>query len=174
MPRLLCFASAAAILLVAIALDGRIHGSFAQIAAPQPIETPIRDEWRSAVTNFARELGAKNPEAITAIAKGFTLMHAATWGGAPINTLGADIVLVRLEDPSLCRKERCLIVIGRIEKDKLIADIMFLAGKWFIVGDVFTPFGPPPLGFFDSEKFDDAQVALLKTAKGWIVSPSSK
>jgi len=133
----------------------------AQIAMPQPISTPVPNEWRAPFEGFLRELKVADTGAL--VAKTGTFQIGGVWQ--------KDWILFRIEDLKTCHEDMCLTIIGRIMNDKFIANAMFLAGKHFTRGDVFVPmFGFQALpALLISSKIS---VTLLEAPTGWMVFPA--
>jgi hypothetical protein len=136
------------------------------IKAPEPIDSPVPDEWHASFKQFLIELGVENIEAMLSTAKA--------------KSLGDGIVL-RLEHQSLCATNamsRCLTIIGQIKGQSFQPHAMFVAGKMMTQGDEFAPLigrgsERPPVFFLEESDFANAtnMVILRETPKGWIVIP---
>ena len=146
-------------LAISLGLVGS-HAS-AQIGAPQPINTPVQDQWRGPFEQFLREFGVKDQSAMLGKTNAFQI------GGAWY----PDSILFRIEDPSVCADDVCFTVIGRVIDNKFHVDTMFAAGKRFTRSDHFVPlFGFQTLPAWLVS--DRITVTLLETPRGWIVTSS--
>lgn len=131
----------------------------AQIGAPEPINTPVKDQWQGPLEEFLRELRVQDRSAMVRKTSAFQI------GGVR----RPDSILFRIEDSSLCFEDLCFTVIGRVIDKKFVADAMFSAGKGFTRGDQMLPlFGfrvvtAPLIG-------EKVNVTLLETPNGWIVN----
>jgi hypothetical protein len=152
----------ATFIFLAIGLVSAVSSAHAQIPEPEPITTPVPDQWRGPFEQFLRDLGVDNQRTIVGKTNAFQI--GGRWY--------PDSILFRIEDSTTCFNDMCFTVIGRIVDNKFHADAMFSAGKWFTRGDVFVPlFGYQTLpAWLVGEKIT---VTLLETPKGWIVAPQS-
>ena len=140
-----------------------------QIARPEPIETEIREEWRAPFSQFLRDLGAADVDALV----------AATRGGI-IGGVYSEAIVFRLEHKSACIKQSCLTVIGHISDKVFLLHAMFVAGKMTARGDVFGQFldrpTSPPVYFLSDDTLtgNESAIAVLEMPNGWIVIPPTK
>jgi hypothetical protein len=143
----------------------------AQVAAPQPFDTPLPGQWRAPVALFLSEWGVRDVEGVLAATK-----------AAKTGILQPDTIKIRLEHKEFCTRDLCLTIIGDLKGDTFKPQAMFPAGKMVTQGDVFGNFSgiptSPPVMFFtdrDIEKSEGA-VYAFETPKGWIIasSPNSK
>jgi len=151
--------------VLAVALLTVVRVAPAIVAAPEPVEQPIPDQWQRPFARFLQDLGAPDVGYILADAKG------ASIGGA-----FADALLVRFENRELCSRDLCLTAIGVIRNETFIPHAMFLAGKWFTRADTMRQFLgrliAPPISLCTSQRAGERDcVTLQETAKGWIVVP---
>lgn len=131
------------------------------ITAPEPITTPVRDEWRRAFESFLQEMKVDDPGSL--LAKTSAVQIGGIWQ--------KDWILFRIEDRETCHEDMCLTIIGRIVNDKFATDAIFLAGKHFTRGDVYVPmfgFQAKPALLVGSK----ITVTLLETPTGWMVAPA--
>jgi hypothetical protein len=153
----------AAAFAIAIALLSVVHPATAQIMRPEPINTPVQDQWREPFEQFLRDLGVSDPATIVRTTYAFKL--GGVWR--------PDSILFRIEDSAVCSGDSCLTVIGRIIDNKLHSDAMFTAGKRFTRSDHTVP-------VFGSQSFpamlvgDRMTVTLFETANGWLVASAPR
>lgn len=146
------------IVVLAISIVSVANRASAQIPAPEPIDTPVHDQWRDPFERFLRELGAGDQHDMVRKTNAFQI--GGVWH--------PNSILFRIEDPRVCTKDLCFTVVGRIIDNKLVADAMFAAGKRFTRSDYFLPF----FGFQTRPAWlvgDRVTVTLLETPNGWIV-----
>jgi hypothetical protein len=129
--------------------------------APEPINTPVRDEWRRPFESFLREMKVEDFSSLIARTSAFEI--GGVWQ--------RDWILFRVEDPKTCYEDRCFTVIGRIVDSKFVPSTMFSAGKHFTYGDTFIPL----FGFQVRPAWlvgDTITMVLLETPQGWIAAPT--
>jgi hypothetical protein len=137
------------------------HAQF--FGAPQPITTPVPEQWRAPFEQFLREMRVGDQNAKAMVGKTVAFKMGGVWR--------PDSILFRIEDPSVCSEDMCFTVIGRIVDNMFLADAMLSAGKRFTGGDNFSPlfgFQVLPLWLVG----DKVTITLLETPKGWIIAPS--
>lgn len=133
--------------------------AFAQMPAPQPIDTPIGEPWRVPFAAFLKTLGIKDPAAL--------LVRTYVFD---IGLLRPGTIGVRVEDESTCHKDQCFTVIGRIHNKRFVVDAMFAAGKRYTRSDHAIP-------LFGSQTFpawfvgETLTVTALETERGWLIVP---
>jgi hypothetical protein len=144
--------------------------SRAIMPVPEPIDTPIKEEWRAPLNGFLREFGVKDLETVLKATKASTL-----------SGLFQKAILVRVEDKTACSKQRCLTIIGQIRGGKFEAQAMFSAGKWLTQSDILDHellgrrIGPA-FHFYDNKDdflTDRNVVFVSEVPNGWIVVPDS-
>jgi hypothetical protein len=108
-----------------------VAAAHAQIQAPQPITTPVRDQWRAPFEQFLREMRVGGQEAKAMVGKTVAFQLGGVWR--------PDSILFRIEDPSACSEDMCFTVVGRIVDNVFLSDAMFSAGRRFTGGDNFSP-----------------------------------
>lgn len=146
------------IVILATSLVSVVSPAGAQIPAPEPIDTPVQDQWRGPFERFLRELGVSDQQEMIRKTNAFQI--GGIWH--------PDSILFRIEDPTVCSKDLCFTVVGRIIDNKLITDAMFAAGKRFTRSDHSLPL----FGFQTMPAWligDRVTVTLLETPNGWIV-----
>jgi hypothetical protein len=137
--------------------------AIAQIGAPQPIDSPVPDQWRSSFEQFLTGLGVAKQNQKDALEKTKAFRLPSVWH--------ENSVVFRLETPATCHEDMCLTVVGRIHDGALLADAMFVAGKRFTISDHLSPSLPYqglPMWFVG----DKVTVTLIETPQGWIVAPN--
>jgi hypothetical protein len=148
---------------IAIALLSVVSPATAQMMRPEPIDTPVQDQWREPFEQFLRDLGASDPASIVKTTYAFKI--GSFWH--------PDSILFRIEDSAVCSGDSCLTVIGRIIDNKLHSDAMFTAGKRFTGSDF-------AMSVFGSQSFpkmlvgDRMIVTLFETASGWLVASAPR
>ena len=150
--------SAIKIGIVVAAIIMMIASASAQILAPQPIDTPIKDEWREPLATFLRDLGVKDTAAL--VDRTYTLGTGD----------GRGSIAFRVEHEATCFEDRCLTVIGRIAGNKFISEAMFAAGKRYTHSDhAIKLFGVDvvPVWFVG----ETITVTVVQTPQGWFVIP---
>jgi hypothetical protein len=147
------------IVVLAISLVSVVGPAGAQIPAPEPIDTPVQDQWRGPFERFLGELRVSDQKAMAEKTNAFQI--GGVWR--------PDSILFRIEDPTVCSLDLCFTVIGRVIDNKFIADAMFAAGKRFTRGDNYLPL----FGFQAMPAWlvgDRVTVTLLETPNGWIIA----
>lgn len=148
----------ATIVVLATGLFSIANPASAQIPVPEPIDTPVQDQWRAPFERFLGELRVSDPKAMVEKTNAFQI--GGLWR--------PDSVLFRIQDPTVCSLDLCFTVIGRVIDNKFIADTMFAAGKGFTRSDHSTPL----FGFQTMPAWivgERVTVTLLETPNGWIV-----
>ena len=151
------------LILIVILGASPISRTNAQIGAPQPINTPVQDQWREPFEGFLRELRVSDPKTMLGNTKAFQI--GGVWH--------PNSVVFRIEDPTACSLDLCLTVIGHITDKKFFPEAMFTAGKNFTRSDHVVPlFG---FGVLKAWLMSDRMtVTLLETPSGWIVDTAPR
>jgi hypothetical protein len=135
----------------------------AQIGAPELIDVPVPAKWRAPFTQFLKEFGIVDAEATVDASR--VGLHDEPMVGRP------ESIVFRVIHPWACASDRdkCLTIVGHIEQDKLVADLMFSAGDRITRGDTFPHVlginGMPPIYFLSR----DATVVVINTAMGFVI-----
>jgi hypothetical protein len=145
-------------LAIGLILPGAAHS---QIATPEPINTPVRAEWREPFEGFFRALGIREPSATLA------KTHAMQ-----IDGIFRRSILLRIEDAPFCWDDLCFTAIGRVVDNRFAADATLFAGKGYTVGDAYI--SPRGMTFQTLPRWligNTVTVSLIETPQGWIVIP---
>ena len=134
------------------------------VAAPAPIDAPVPAEWQAPFTQFLLGMGVQDSETLLKSTKTAKLQ----------GLFAGEVLVFRLEDKSVCEDNICLTVLGKIEDDRFVSHIMFMAGKMLTQGDTFPRlFGrniPPAYWFMRGSDISDPRIIYLyETPMGWVV-----
>jgi len=137
----------------------------ALVAEPQPLNTPVPEQWRAPLTKFLNELGAKDISSTIDASK--ARPYPQNFGEG-----GPSRIVFRIVHPTSCSSERneCLTIIGHIDDGILISDALFFAGDMIGVGDM----SPRILGAQLSKPVwfisKSSVVNAIKTQKGLMIT----
>lgn len=142
----------------------QIPQATAQVGAPEKIDMPVPAKWRAPFAQFLTDFGVDDVEATVEASR--VGLYDEAMGGRP------ELIVFRVVHKLACTpdRDRCLTVIGHIDHDKLIADLMFFAGDMVTRGDTIDQMLGiqmwPSILFFSR----DTIVAVRNTVMGLLVS----